>query len=166
MYTMQCWRWLFGNKIPISRLPSPPLRLVYRGTSLIKKRTPVGPYRRPRVVGGVQGGWAFSCERGTPVHRTVPALSRTLPRWGACMRGGGVQGYLAHKKMPTLPEPPSDPRHRPTVGSLGRAFSYKRGTSILHVVYRVTSLARPPTLNPRPSTLSPKQFTLNPKHQT
>jgi len=30
----------------------------YRGTSLIRKRTPLGPYRRrmPRVL----GGWAFS----------------------------------------------------------------------------------------------------------
>ena len=40
-------------------LPQP-----YRGTSLIRKRTPLGPYRRPmlRVLGGVLGGWAFSCK--------------------------------------------------------------------------------------------------------
>jgi len=32
--------------------------LPYRGTSLIRKRTPLGPYRRPmpRVLGGCQGG--------------------------------------------------------------------------------------------------------------
>ena len=28
-----------------------------------------------------------------------------------------IQGYLAHKKTPTPVGPPSDPRHRPTVGS-------------------------------------------------
>ena len=42
---------------------------VYRGTSLIGKHLPVGPYHRPmlRVLGGSYGGWAFSCGRGTPV---------------------------------------------------------------------------------------------------
>ena len=37
----------------------------YRGTSLVKKRTPLGPYRRhmPRVL----GEWTLSYERGTPV---------------------------------------------------------------------------------------------------
>ena len=42
----------------------------YRGTSLIRKRTPLGPYRRPvpRVLGESWGGGAFSYERGTPVH--------------------------------------------------------------------------------------------------
>ena len=39
-----------------------------RGTSLMRKRTPLGSYRRPmlRVLGGVLGGWAFSYGRGTP----------------------------------------------------------------------------------------------------
>ena len=34
---------------------------VYRGTSVIRKRTPVGPYSRtmPRVLGGSQGGLRF-----------------------------------------------------------------------------------------------------------
>jgi hypothetical protein len=42
---------------------------VYRGTSLIRKCTRPGPYRRPmsRVLGGVLGGWAFSYWRSTPV---------------------------------------------------------------------------------------------------
>ena len=33
----------------------------YRGTSLIRKRTPLGPYRRPmpKVLGGSQGGGRF-----------------------------------------------------------------------------------------------------------
>ena len=40
----------------------------YRGASLIRKRTPLGPYSKtlPRVIGG-SWGWAFSYERGTPV---------------------------------------------------------------------------------------------------
>ena len=39
----------------------------YRGTSLTRKRTPLGPYRRPMpMVLGVLGGWAFSYGRGTP----------------------------------------------------------------------------------------------------
>jgi hypothetical protein len=33
----------------------------YRGTSLVRKRTPLGPYRRsiPRVLGGSYGGGRF-----------------------------------------------------------------------------------------------------------
>ena len=48
----------------------PPRQSYYRGTSLIRKRTPRGPYRRPmpRVLGGVLGGWAFCYGRSTPVH--------------------------------------------------------------------------------------------------
>ena len=34
---------------------------LYRGTSLMRKRTPLGPYRTPmtRVLGGSQTGWRF-----------------------------------------------------------------------------------------------------------
>ena len=41
----------------------------YRGTSLTRKRTPLGPCRRPmsRVRGGVPGGYAISNERGSLV---------------------------------------------------------------------------------------------------
>ena len=41
-----------------------------------------------------------------------------------------LQGYLAYKKTPTPLGPPQDPRHRPTAGSLGGAFSYERGTPV------------------------------------
>jgi hypothetical protein len=44
-----------------------------------------------------------------------------------------IQGYLAHKKQTTLPGPPKDPRHRPTVGSWGGALSYERGTPVLEI---------------------------------
>ena len=35
---------------------------LYRVTAIIRKRTPLGPYRKsmPRVLGGFLGGWAFS----------------------------------------------------------------------------------------------------------
>ena len=53
----------------------------YRGTSLVRKCTPLGPYRRPmpRVLGGVLGGWAFSYWRGTPV-----AGDAATGLWGPC----------------------------------------------------------------------------------
>ena len=38
----------------------------YRGTSLIRNRLLLGPYRRP--VPRVLGGWAFSYGRGNPVQ--------------------------------------------------------------------------------------------------
>ena len=40
----------------------------------------------------------------------------------------GLQGYLARKKMPIPLGRPWEPRHRPTVGFQGGAFSYERGT--------------------------------------
>ena len=43
--------------------------LVYRGTSPIRKRTPLGPYRRP--MPRFLGEWAFSHGRGTPVAFSV-----------------------------------------------------------------------------------------------
>ena len=86
-----------------------------------------------------------SYEQGTPVldlgliaAAHAPLLHRNplrqTPRpWHT------LQGYLAHKKTPTPPGPPKDPRHRPTVGSEGGAFPYERGTPV----------------NPQPSPHSP-----------
>jgi hypothetical protein len=48
------------------------------GTSLTRKHTLLGPYRRriiPMVSGGSEGGWQFSYERGTPVPCLQPASS-------------------------------------------------------------------------------------------
>ena len=46
----------------------------YKGTSPTRKRSPLGPYRShmPRVLGGFNGGWVFSHERGTLVAPKVP----------------------------------------------------------------------------------------------
>ena len=41
-----------------------------------------------------------------------------------------VYGNLVHKKPSNPLGPPQDPRHRPTVGSQGGAFSYERGTPV------------------------------------
>ena len=38
------------------------------------------------------------------------------------------QGYLAHKKTPNPQRTPYGPRHGPTVGFYGVAFSLERGT--------------------------------------
>ena len=56
----------------------------YRGTSLIRKRTPLGPYRRPMPRGtwGGPGGWAFSHERGTPVKCIYDG---SKPTWPPCI---------------------------------------------------------------------------------
>ena len=56
--------WLKGDT-QARRCPRPP-SLSHRGTSLTRKRTTLGPYRRP--MPRVLGGWAFSYERGAPVR--------------------------------------------------------------------------------------------------
>jgi hypothetical protein len=72
----------------------PPARTGRRGTSLIRKRTPLGPFRRPmpRVLWGSSGGGAFSYERGTPVgvrskvSRVASRIRRrTYPETLQCM---------------------------------------------------------------------------------
>ena len=78
---VQCWRWLFGDKMPVSLLvmggPGTGLHvgytrscvvLMYMGTSLMRKRTPLGSYRRPlhRVVGGSKVGGIFLMD-GVPL---------------------------------------------------------------------------------------------------
>ena len=41
-----------------------------------------------------------------------------------------LQGYLAHKKQPPPLGPPYDPRHSPTVGSVGEAVYFERSTPV------------------------------------
>ena len=49
-------------------------------------------------------------------------LTTEVPPW---RKLGGVQVYLAHKKRPNQPGSPQDPRHGPIVGCCGVAFSYQ-----------------------------------------
>ena len=66
----------------------------------------------------------------------------------------GLQGYLANKKTPTSLGPPYDPRHRPTVGSKGGAFSCTWLTRLEG--HRVASTPFPsPTAIPTACTLLP-----------
>ena len=69
----------------------------YRGTSLIRIRLPLGPYRRPmpRVLGGGYGGWAFSYGRGTPVGG----------HWNVSCRRALLSGLLPVLKIPLLSAP-------------------------------------------------------------
>ena len=66
--------------------PTPPCRVQkeprgapgpYRGTSLIRIRTPLGPYRRPmpRVLGGSQGGGRFLMGE-VPLHESLSGRAR------------------------------------------------------------------------------------------
>ena len=63
--------------------------------------------------------------------RNLP--SKSCERACVCPRCGGVQGYLAHKKVLTPLGPPQEPRHSPTVVSEGGAVSYARGTPVFFV---------------------------------
>ena len=72
----------------------------YRGTSLTRKHSPLGPYRRP--MPRVLGGWAFSYGRGTPVlsPRSLFAAAShgfteqsqvdVLRLWCSCVNFGAV----------------------------------------------------------------------------
>ena len=80
----------------------------YRGTSLIRKRTALGPYSRtmPRVLGGPRGVSFLLWAR-------YPCTSLIRSR-GVRLLVSDVQGYLAHKKAP----PALGPDSRPVPGAL------------------------------------------------
>jgi len=91
----------FRGEINNTRHPWGILRsweLVYRGTSRIRKRTPLGPYRRPmpRVVGGSLGGGRFLMGEVPLYHGIV---------------GGGVFSFRGtHAMMPYMATSNSPPR--------------------------------------------------------
>ena len=66
----------------------------YRGTSLIRKRTPLGPYRRPipRVLGGSKGGGRFLMSE-PPLY--PPRYPHSHPRVRSSV--GGERGDLREK---------------------------------------------------------------------
>jgi len=73
---------------------------MYRGTSLMRKCTPLGPYRRPmpRVIGG--GGGVLLGEAPMQIPQVVNG-----PNIGGRIALPWIQGYLAHKKTPPLRSP-------------------------------------------------------------
>ena len=97
--------WLEPNTQPQGTLV-----LDYRGTSLIRKRTPLGPYRRhkPRVV----GGWAFSYERGTPVRPAGPGLGLVNFRVNPSTFGPRGADITPTPSTLSLPPHPACPKSR------------------------------------------------------
>jgi len=83
-------RTKFGHEVVTLPSESRGTEPSHRGTSLIRKRTPLGPYGRP--MPRVLGGWAFSYERGTPV---------------------------LHRVATQMPPPPQDHHVAPGLGPLG-----------------------------------------------
>ena len=57
-------------------------RYLAHGTSLMRNRRPPEPILRilTRALKGFKGGWAFSYERGTPVHSVLIVLTWSLPQ--------------------------------------------------------------------------------------
>ena len=88
--------------------------LLYRGTSPIRNRHPLGPYSRamPRALGGPRGGgfsWArYSCTRTLQTaverhgRRSLNLPPFTQNSWGKVrfIQRETLLGYLAHKKQP------------------------------------------------------------------
>ena len=71
--------------------------------------------------------WCWSRGRQVAVHAP--------DAWCAGSRSSSpgdrdLQGYLAQKQTPTPLDPPWGRRHGPTLGSLGDAFAYERGTPV------------------------------------
>ena len=75
----------------------------YRLTSLTRKLTPLGPYRRP--MPRVLGGWAFSYERGTPVGFHVSGVDEL----GVGRLGSGFRIKGVGRGVQSIPDP-----HRPS----------------------------------------------------
>ena len=70
----------------LSRPSPPPLLSLSLSLGAGKRRTPLGPYRRPRVV---LWWWAFSSKRGTPVRLKVTEVlpSRSAAVAPSCFTG-------------------------------------------------------------------------------
>ena len=115
------------------------LQARYRGTSLTRKLTTLGPYPRPmpRVLGGSWGGGHFllgevalySCTRFLGSQLCVCEREKHLKSLKAFglkvgARNWTVQECLAHRKHPPSLGPPYGTRHSPTVGSQEWVVSY------------------------------------------
>ena len=81
--------------------------LEYRGTSLTRKRTPLGPYREPmpRVLGGSLGGWSFLTGE-VPLHRLNIHLRFNEFEDEPNFTRTELEANLAHKKKKPVQGPP------------------------------------------------------------
>ena len=78
--------WLLPESFE-DRIKGPPrIQPVYRGTSLMGKSSPLGPYIRtiPRVIWWSYGGGAVSYERGTPVDGVDTGVCCAPPSVVSC----------------------------------------------------------------------------------
>ena len=75
-------RWFLLNRQPLHILARRSLEHRYRGTSLTKNATPLGPYRRsmPRVLGWSEGGARFTWNMEFGEHHPRQTLARRCPR--------------------------------------------------------------------------------------
>ena len=79
----------------------------YRGTSLTRKGTPLGPYRRPmpRVVGGLQGGGHFLMGE-VPLYTEAKRSSEPFHVTARCPpmvelnRSHGVTSLIRKRNLP------------------------------------------------------------------
>ena len=121
-----------GNKERVPEKRDTARHSKYRGTSLIRKRTPLGPYRRPVpwVLGGSWGGERFLMgEVPQYALKFLPEAGPSAPRRAYLSRGGPIcsEAGLSIPSGPICPEAglchsqlltglPSGPTDRPTVG--------------------------------------------------
>ena len=84
----------------MSEVPSKEAMFDYRGTSLTRKRTPIGSYRKPmlRALWCSEGG-GVSYERGTPVAVTDSGA------WAA-LRGSATCGHYRGTSLRRKSNPP------------------------------------------------------------
>jgi hypothetical protein len=115
---------------------------VYRGTSLMTKHLPPGPYCRPtpRVLGVSYGVWLFHMDE-VPIQDSGSRVGVSVLRvwclglWGFCVQGfgfgiWGVQRQLAHEKISPLWTLPLAYALFPRGFLGGFAFSYMRGSPV------------------------------------
>ena len=125
----------------------------YRGPSPIRKRTPLGPYRRP-VPRGVLGGLAVSYERDTPVHRRLTCLfGNKIPistRWSTTL----------HQKSTCITQFTLGPRVMQIWSCYSRNFDPTKASS--STMWLPTCVTRPGQTH-NASIPSPTPYAISPK---
>ena len=146
-----------------ARRPRSPHSVAYRGASLTRKRTPLGPYRRPtpRVLG--HRGVALSYGRGTPGLRanlsTIDVRLRRDRHLAHYTLQAATGGHFARARaggdslMPEIPAPKG-----------GGGVPPKDSGSRHHAPY--TLHPTPYTQHPIPYTLHPTPYTIHPTPYT
>ena len=93
---------------------------LYRGTSLLSKCTPLGPYRRP--MPRVLEGWAFSYGRGSPVLLDRASEHEVKVGFFFSDLAHGRSTSLACTREHSGALPYADPSNQPALVSPPRAY--------------------------------------------